>query len=163
MMANRGWLVDAFVLWKRPRTSCGRVDAEVVTRDNDDEVEVVCPPSAVSTAEVHLLNVTPSPILGSAQPGTQCPKVFGLFQLGTHGFIVNEVAEFSPGCSKPGSFASQSGSIAYGLVDKSNGSTHVDVSCEGYLKHDVETNSMDIANSTPFASLIRVNIFCVNQ
>ncbi|GKC08385.1 hypothetical protein Tco_0999995 [Tanacetum coccineum] len=98
--------------------SCGRVNVKVVTKDNDDEVEVVCLPSTVSTAEVPLLNVTPSPILGSAQLE----------------------------------------SIAYGLVDKSPGLTHVDVSCEGYLEHDAETNSMDIANSMPFASLIRVNI-----
>nr|GEV14074.1 hypothetical protein [Tanacetum cinerariifolium] len=122
--------------------SCGRIDYEVVTRDNDDDVEVVCPPSADSTAEVPLLNVTPSPILGSA--GIQGPKVLGSLQPGTHGCIVNEAAKFSLGYSKPGYFASQSRSIAYGLVDKYLGLTHVDVSCEGYLEHAAETNSMDM-------------------
>ncbi|GJS21519.1 hypothetical protein Tco_0783450 [Tanacetum coccineum] len=108
-------------------------------------------------------NVTPSPILGSAQPGTECPKVFGLVQLDTHGYIGNEAMKFSPGYYKLGSFVFQSRSIAYRLVDKSPGSTHVEVSCEGYLEHDAETNSMKIANSTPFASMNNVNILCVNQ
>nr|GEW85918.1 hypothetical protein [Tanacetum cinerariifolium] len=135
--------------------SCDKVESEVVTRDNDDDVEVMCPLSVDSNAEVPLLNVTPSPILGSA--GTQCPKVLGSFQSGTHGCIVNEAAKFSPGYSKPGYFACQSRSIAYGMVDKYLGLTHVDVSCEDYLEHAAETNSMDNANSTPFASMFRVN------
>ncbi|GKF36265.1 hypothetical protein Tco_0113023 [Tanacetum coccineum] len=83
--------------------------------------------------------------------------------LGTHGYIRNKAVKFSPGYSKPGSFSFQSRSIAYGLVDKSPGSTHVEVSCEGYLEHDAETNCMNIANSTPFASMNNVNILCVNQ
>ncbi|GKA58323.1 hypothetical protein Tco_0757511, partial [Tanacetum coccineum] len=63
------------------------------------------------------------------EPSTTCPKVLGSFQPGTHGYIMNVAVNCCTGMSKPGSNASNSASIATGLVDRFPGLTHDDMSC----------------------------------